>query len=137
MRATVVQATGEDWRGVALTLSSAPCERRLDVPELAALRLGTRQPRRATGWRPLPADLEALFPPELAGGERGGLREEDLPQTETLAAPLPRRRRRCRGWRARARRSTSTWSRTSTPSPTTTSSWPSRCGPTRRRRPSP
>lgn len=62
MRATIAQATGEDWTGVALTVSSAPSARAVDVPELDAQRLGTYQPPRATGWRPLPADLDALFP---------------------------------------------------------------------------
>jgi hypothetical protein len=66
MRALVVQATGEDWRQVKLSLSSAPCERAVDVPELAALRLGTRQPEVRSGWRELPADLDALFPAELS-----------------------------------------------------------------------
>jgi hypothetical protein len=65
MRATIVQATGEDWRDVALTLTSAPSERRIDVPELAALRLGSAAPPVASGWRPLPADLDALFPSDL------------------------------------------------------------------------
>ena len=62
MRATVVQATGEDWSGVELALCSAPSERHVDVPDLDALRLGTHQPRPPTGWRPLPPDLDGLFP---------------------------------------------------------------------------
>ena len=59
VRALVGQATGEDWSEVALTLSTAPCARRVELP---ALRLGTRSPERAGGWRPLPDDLEGLFP---------------------------------------------------------------------------
>jgi hypothetical protein len=67
MRASIVQATGEDWRGVRVTLSSAPSERWIDVPELASMRLGTRQRAAPSGWRALPADLDALFPPEIVG----------------------------------------------------------------------
>lgn len=62
MRALVGQATGEDWRDVEITLSTAPCTRRVDLPELPALRLGTRAPERREGWRPLPDDLDRLFP---------------------------------------------------------------------------
>lgn len=62
MRALVVQATGEDWSGVALTLSTAPSVRRIDLPELLALRLGARQSPRPVAWRALPTDLDALFP---------------------------------------------------------------------------
>ncbi|MEQ1570374.1 MAG: DUF4139 domain-containing protein, partial [Myxococcota bacterium] len=62
MRAAVVQHTGEDWSGVALTLTSVPSERRVDVPDLPALRLGVASPRSPAAWRPLPPDLERLFP---------------------------------------------------------------------------
>jgi hypothetical protein len=70
MRALVVQATGEDWRQAKLSLSSAPCERTVDVPELAALRLGTRQPEARSGWRELPTDHDALFPADLPVPQR-------------------------------------------------------------------
>lgn len=71
MRAMVVQATGEDWGGIALALSSAPCERLIDVPELAALRLGARQSPQPA-WRELPAGLESLFPADLAPASAPG-----------------------------------------------------------------
>jgi hypothetical protein len=62
LRALVVQATGEDWRGVALALSTAPVARRVDLPALRSLRLSARQERPAPAWRDLPADLDTLFP---------------------------------------------------------------------------
>lgn len=62
MRASVVQRTGEDWKGVKLSLSTAQLTRRADVPELKALRIGRRQPAPArSGWREPPPGLEELF----------------------------------------------------------------------------
>lgn len=74
MRARVVQATGEDWPDVAVRLATAPSRRVLDVPVLPALRLGTKQPPAPPAWRPLPDDLEGLFPPDVG------------PQLRTMAA---------------------------------------------------
>ncbi|MFP2912518.1 DUF4139 domain-containing protein, partial [Pyxidicoccus sp. 3LFB2] len=52
MRASVLQRTGEDWTGVKLSVSTADLERRAEVPELKALRIGRRQPPPArSGWR--------------------------------------------------------------------------------------
>lgn len=65
MRAVVVQATGEDWSQVSLTLSSAASGRWIDVPELAAMRLGTAGEAARSGFRALPPDLDALFPDDL------------------------------------------------------------------------
>jgi len=65
MRALVVQATGEDWDGVHLSLSTAPADRRVDLPDLPALRIGARQPPTRSAWRPLPTDLDSLFPDDL------------------------------------------------------------------------
>ncbi|MDC0707542.1 DUF4139 domain-containing protein [Stigmatella sp. ncwal1] len=62
MRASVFQRTGEDWTGVKLALSTAELNRRADVPELKALRIGRRQPPPArSGWREPPPGLEELF----------------------------------------------------------------------------
>ncbi len=80
MRALVVQATGEDWNDVALSLSTAPCARRIELPELPALRLGARQPSKPSAWRSLPADLDSLFPDDLAMPDPfaiDGLRSQD------------------------------------------------------------
>lgn len=62
LRALVAQSSGEDWRGVRLTVCTAPSGRSAALPELPALRLGSVSPKATTGWRPLPADLESLFP---------------------------------------------------------------------------
>ncbi|HVG61033.1 MAG TPA: mucoidy inhibitor MuiA family protein [Hyalangium sp.] len=62
MRASVLQRTGEDWQNVKLSLSTAELNRRADVPELKALRIGRRQPPPArSGWREPPPGLDELF----------------------------------------------------------------------------
>ncbi|MCA9571902.1 MAG: DUF4139 domain-containing protein, partial [Myxococcales bacterium] len=62
MRALVGQATGEDWSDVEVAFASVPCRRVVDLPELASMKLGTAAPPKPTGWRPLPDDLDGLFP---------------------------------------------------------------------------
>ncbi len=62
MRASVLQRTGEDWTGVKLAVSTANLDRRAEVPELKALRIGRRQPPPArSGWREPPPGLDDLF----------------------------------------------------------------------------
>lgn len=62
VRAVVGQATGEDWRGAALRLSTARPQRWTELPRLQALRIGRRQPRTPRlGWRSPPPSTEALF----------------------------------------------------------------------------
>ena len=62
LRALVGQATGEDWRGVALTLSTATPQRWTELPELRALRIGRAQPEPGkTGWRPPPSGTDELY----------------------------------------------------------------------------
>lgn len=62
LRALVAQITGEDWRGVALTLSTAHPQAWTELPELSALRIGRMQPEpRKTGWRPPPQGAEELY----------------------------------------------------------------------------
>jgi len=61
VRAVVSQATGEDWRNVALALSSAPLMRPCDLPELASLRIGRAQAAPKKTWRRPPADIGTLF----------------------------------------------------------------------------
>lgn len=107
LRALVAQATGEDWDQVSLALSTAPLLQQVDAPTLKARRLGRAQPARRTAWRPLPADLESLFPTELLAGavssERAG-RERgqalDASWADDTAADLetavPRSKRRGR-----------------------------------------
>jgi hypothetical protein len=59
--AFVAQATGEEWAGVRLSVCSGDLVDELALPELQSWRLGRRQRRRATGFRALPSDLDALF----------------------------------------------------------------------------
>lgn len=62
MRASVAQNTGEDWKDVRLSLSTASSSRRADMPELRSLKIGRRQETPArSGWREPPPGLEALF----------------------------------------------------------------------------
>jgi hypothetical protein len=61
MRAVVAQRTGEDWRGVAISVSTARLDGWYDLPELASLRIGRAQPPPRRGFRALPADGAALF----------------------------------------------------------------------------
>ncbi len=80
MRALVAQATGEDWSGVSLRLTTAPSRRAVDVPQLASLKLGARQPPAPSAWRDLPPDLDALFP--------AGLEAPPLPRSAPAPAPV-------------------------------------------------
>ncbi|HWB79805.1 MAG TPA: mucoidy inhibitor MuiA family protein, partial [Nannocystaceae bacterium] len=62
MRASIVQRTGEDWKAVMLSLSTASLRRRTELPELRSLRIGRAQPEpRRAGWREPPPGLDALF----------------------------------------------------------------------------
>lgn len=62
MRASVCQNTGEDWKGVKLSVSTSdPCSWK-ELPELASQRIGRLQPvLPKRGWRPPPLDTETLF----------------------------------------------------------------------------
>ncbi|NVB37462.1 mucoidy inhibitor MuiA family protein [Pseudenhygromyxa sp. WMMC2535] len=62
LRAMVGQATGEDWRDVALTLSTATPQQWTELPELKAVKIGRRQPPPAkTGWRSPPVGAAELY----------------------------------------------------------------------------
>ena len=62
MRASVAQNSGEDWSQVALGLSTAQLDRRTDLPELRALKIGRSQPPAPrSGWREPPPGLDELF----------------------------------------------------------------------------
>jgi len=62
VRAMIAQDTGEDWTGVALRLSTAEPERSGGLPELAAQRIGRRQPEPArAGFRAPPTGAAALY----------------------------------------------------------------------------
>lgn len=62
VRALVVQATGESWDRVKLSVSTADLLRETEMPELKSLRIGRKQPeppKRA--WRDPPTGSELLF----------------------------------------------------------------------------
>lgn len=62
LRAVVAQRTGEDWSGVALTVSTASWQAWHDLPRLDALRVGRSQAAVArAGWREPPPDPEGLY----------------------------------------------------------------------------
>jgi len=62
MSARVGQVAGEDWHGVAVSLSTADLQRRCDMPRLGAWRIGrAAPPDRRPAWRELPEDLPQLF----------------------------------------------------------------------------
>jgi hypothetical protein len=62
MRAVVAQTSGEDWTATSLRVSTAEPELFAELPELAAQRIGRRQPSPARrGFRPPPDGSDALF----------------------------------------------------------------------------
>lgn len=62
IRANVAQATGEDWRGVPLALSTAEPSRFAALPELLPLRIGRKQDEPAkSGYRAAPTGAVALY----------------------------------------------------------------------------
>lgn len=62
LRAVVAQASGEDWTGVALRLSTAEPERFTQLPELRPQKIGRRQDEPARrGFRAPPAGSDALY----------------------------------------------------------------------------
>ena len=62
MRALVAQRSGEDWRGVVLSLSTAEADAWVELPELAKARIGRAQPRpRKAGYREPPEGSAALY----------------------------------------------------------------------------
>ncbi len=100
LAAFVAQASGEDWTGVALALSTADLVADVRLPELASLRLSRRQPPARRGYRAPPPGLDALF--ELhdramaalpAAPAAPGARPR-RPVRQTLVAKAPARRTR-------------------------------------------
>jgi hypothetical protein len=92
--ALVGQVSGEDWRDVEISFSTADLRRRCDLPRLGAWRIGRTVPERRQAWRELPEDLPQLFadfdrgrpprPPSQAGVLRGKDSIERM-ITDTLA----------------------------------------------------
>jgi hypothetical protein len=95
LRAMVGQATGEDWRDVALTLSTALPQQWTELPELRSRRIGRRQPPpQKTGWRPPPVgatELYADFDRGLGDDARADVDDslDDLEADEPASPPPP------------------------------------------------
>ena len=63
MRALVIQHTGEDWRGVRLSVSTADAGAWSQIPKLKSIRIGRAQARapQAPGFRAPPHGAQRLF----------------------------------------------------------------------------
>lgn len=90
VRALVGQRTGENWRNVTLTLSTANPQHWTDLPELKAIRIGRAQPDPPrAGWRPPPVGADALYEDydrDLARGpSRPAASRPPLSEAELLA----------------------------------------------------
>jgi hypothetical protein len=82
IEALVAQASGEDWKGVELSLSTADLVHDARLPELKSLRLGRAQPPAKRGYRPPPPGLDAMFEPYDAAFSQvppAGRVEADMP----------------------------------------------------------
>ncbi|MCB9644228.1 MAG: mucoidy inhibitor MuiA family protein [Myxococcales bacterium] len=61
LQAQIAQQTGEDWKDVEITLSTADLERSNELPELETLRLGRKEASSKPSWRPPPPETATLF----------------------------------------------------------------------------
>lgn len=88
LKALVAQRSGESWEGVRLSVSTADLLRETDLPELASLRIGRRQPPAPSrAWREPPGGSEALF----AGLDQAlALRPKDWKARPVPPPPPPR-----------------------------------------------
>ncbi len=79
--ALIAQASGEDWAGAEVRVSTADLSRDTALPELTSWRIGTAQPARRPAFRALPDDLPGLF-----GGYDAGPPAPAPPQPVAVAA---------------------------------------------------
>ena len=61
LSAWVAQATGEDWRGVSVSVASSDLRRSAALPKLPAWKIGRAVGASPSDWRPLPEDLNGLY----------------------------------------------------------------------------
>ncbi len=90
LRAVIAQRTGEDWGDVRLSLSTAAATAWTELPELASLRIGRKQPPPLrAGWRPPPTGVEALYADwdRTFGPARARLAAPRGPQVVPIAGP--------------------------------------------------
>ena len=86
--ALVAQASGEDWSGAALAVSTVDLARSTELPTLSSWRIGRAQPPAPKGFRALPSDLTTLF----AGYDQGPRRLGEPPPAQappTMRPPPP------------------------------------------------
>ncbi|MDI1450653.1 DUF4139 domain-containing protein [Polyangium sp. 6x1] len=81
--ALVAQDSGEDWKDVELSLSTADLVHDARLPELQSLRFGRAQPPAKRGYRAPPPGLDAMFESYDAAMEK-------LPRAARPDAPPPR-----------------------------------------------
>jgi hypothetical protein len=87
LQARIGQATGEAWERVNLGLSTAPLSRTISSQRLPVLRIGRAGAALPPGWRPLPADTDALFGGLDSAGPHPGTQSERL-RLESLSGVL-------------------------------------------------
>lgn len=86
MRASIAQATGEDWSGVKLKVSTSDPTSWKDLPELPSRRIGRQQPSPPkAGWRPPPLGTDGLF----ADYDRGPGKAPPEAEFKELPPPPP------------------------------------------------
>lgn len=91
LSAWVGQATGEDWAGAAISVSTADLRRAASLPKLPAWKIGRAVAPPPSGWRPLPEDTDLLF-------QDADRARASRPEPE----PRPASKKRARGGRAQA-----------------------------------
>jgi len=83
LRALVCQSSGEDWTDVKLSVSTADPESWTELPQLQSWRVGRQQSWKLPGWRPLPAQSEALL------ADYDGTVPSPRPAVSPILAPPP------------------------------------------------
>lgn len=83
IEAFVAQASGEEWKGVGLRLSTADLDTDARLPKLASLRYGRTQSKRRADYREVPTGLDELFAGyDRAVASRTAAAEAPEPQLE-------------------------------------------------------
>ncbi len=90
--ALVAQDSGEDWKDVELSLSTADLVHDARLPELQSLRFGRAQSPAKRGYRPPPPGLDVMFEPydaAMAKLPRAPRRDPPPPPARPAAPPPP------------------------------------------------
>jgi hypothetical protein len=87
--AFVAQATGEDWGGIKLSLSTADLAEDARLPELRSLRFGRAQPAPKRGYRAPPDGLDAMFEGYDRAAPKPSAAPPDLHAAPAYAPGLP------------------------------------------------